>query len=88
MAIFLFAEAYGDEFLGPEYSGLRCSLVQDIAYIVEFSPCLVYLDLSGSGRPVATANGSSLSVRSISDQDMAGLCSLTKLRILVLSGLK
>ncbi|KAF8937724.1 hypothetical protein EDD21DRAFT_364212 [Dissophora ornata] len=79
----LFAETYGEDdnaALGPEYTGLRCSLAQDISYLGSFAECLVYLDLSGG----AGANGSLVG---FTDKDMAGLSGLSRLRVLSLQGL-
>ncbi|KAF8982960.1 hypothetical protein BGZ46_000308 [Entomortierella lignicola] len=81
--IFLFAESYGDEFLGPEYTGIRCSLVQDIPYLSSFGDCLVYLDLSGGYSKTGDGGATGFT-----DKDMAGLSALSRLRILNLSHLK
>ncbi|KAF9968287.1 hypothetical protein BGZ70_005284 [Mortierella alpina] len=70
----LLAEAYGIEYLGPEYSGLRCSRLDDLPFLGAFSGCLAYLDLSGG--------------RDFKDKDMASLASLSQLRVLDLSGLQ
>jgi len=103
--IILFAEAYGSEFLGPEYTGLRCSLSQDVPFLSSFAGCLVYLDLSGGcacaansrrsgGRGDIRGNnaGSGTDVDDetigFTDGDMAGLSSLSHLRILNLAHLR
>ncbi|KAF9986194.1 hypothetical protein BGZ65_008562 [Modicella reniformis] len=100
--VFLFAEAYGDEFLGPEYTGLRCSLAHDIPFLGSFGKCLVYLDLSGGCACASRSNSSSRldggggmgdfdrNADSIgfSDKDMAGLSALSHLRILNLAHLR
>ncbi|KAG0370871.1 hypothetical protein BC939DRAFT_453041 [Gamsiella multidivaricata] len=85
--IILFAEAYGAEFLGPEYTGLRCSLVKDIPYLGSFAYCLVYLDLSGG---IGTGGGGGDDPDSIGfiDKDMAGLSALSQLRFLNLAQLR
>ncbi|KAF9358104.1 hypothetical protein BGX26_002472 [Mortierella sp. AD094] len=86
VGIFLFAESYGDEFLGPEYTGLRCSLVQDVPYLNSFGDCLVYLDLSGGcGGNSSTGDGG---LSGFTDKDISGLSALSCLRILNLSQLK
>ncbi|KAG0329754.1 hypothetical protein BGZ99_000489 [Dissophora globulifera] len=94
--IVLFAEAYGVDApeavaIGPEYTGLRCSLVRDIPYLVLFSECLVYLDLSGG--VIGHSSGSSsddggADRTAFTDTDMAGLSGLRHLRILNLAGLE
>ncbi|KAF9113640.1 hypothetical protein BGX27_001115 [Mortierella sp. AM989] len=86
VGIFLFAETYGHEFLGPEYTGLRCSFVHDIPYLSSFRDCLVYLDLSGGcGSGGGTSDGGQAG---FADKDIAGLSALSRLLILNLSQLK
>ncbi|KAF9284909.1 hypothetical protein BGZ68_004307 [Mortierella alpina] len=70
----LLADAYGIEYLGPEYTGLRCSRLDDLPFLGVFSGCLAYLDLSGG--------------LDFQDKDMASLASLSQLRVLDLSGLQ
>ncbi|KAF9178809.1 hypothetical protein BGZ51_007455 [Haplosporangium sp. Z 767] len=77
IGLILFAEAYGLEELGPEFTGLRCSRVRDIPYLASFAECLVYLDLSGGVGSSEEAH--------FMDKDMAGLASLSQLRILNLA---
>ncbi|KAI1316280.1 hypothetical protein EDD11_010188 [Mortierella claussenii] len=99
VGILLFAEAYGcdqtdhdddksqGDVLGSEYSALRCRLVQDIPYLSIFADCLVYLDLSGGGTHFEgnTLDGDHVG---FTDKDMAGLSSLSQLRILNLAQLR
>ncbi|CAO3574863.1 unnamed protein product [Mortierella alpina] len=70
----LLADAYGIEYLGPEYTGLRCSRLDDLPFLGAFSGCLAYLDLSGG--------------QDFNDKDMVSLASLSQLRVLDLSGLQ
>ncbi|KAG0249224.1 hypothetical protein BG011_009502 [Mortierella polycephala] len=77
IGLILFAEAYGLDELGPEFTGLRCSRVRDIPYLPSFVECLVYLDLSGGVGSSEEAH--------FTDKDMAGLASLSQLRILNLA---
>ncbi|KAF9989327.1 hypothetical protein BGZ75_006755 [Mortierella antarctica] len=70
----LLADAYGIDYLGPEYTGLRCSRLDDLPFLGAFSGCLAYLDLSGG--------------LDFKDKDMASLASLSQLRVLDLSGLQ
>ncbi|KAF9574272.1 hypothetical protein EC968_007041 [Mortierella alpina] len=70
----LLADAYGIEYLGPEYTGLRCSRLDDLPFLWAFSGCLAYLDLSGG--------------LGFDDMAMASLASLSQLRVLDLSGLQ
>ncbi|KAF9438449.1 hypothetical protein BGZ76_007842 [Entomortierella beljakovae] len=83
--IILFSESFG-EFLGSEYTGLRCSLPQDITYLSCFAECLVYLDLSGGGFSNSGGQDGDTPL-GFSDKDMAGLSALSQLRILNLSQL-
>ncbi|KAF9154893.1 hypothetical protein BG015_011676 [Linnemannia schmuckeri] len=78
--IILFSESYGEGFLGPEYTGIRCSLQDDIPHLGAFAECLVYLDLSG-GCVAGNSPG-------LEDKDMAFLSGLSRLKILNLAGLK
>ena len=70
----LLADAYGIEYLGPEYTGLRCSRLDDLPFLGAFTGCLAYLDLSGG--------------LEFKDKDMVSLASLSQLRVLDLSGLQ
>lgn len=78
--IILFSESYGEHFLGPEYTGIRCSLQDDIPHLGAFAECLVYLDLSG-GCVAGNTPG-------LEDKDMAFLSGLSRLKVLNLAGLK
>ncbi|OAQ27042.1 hypothetical protein K457DRAFT_139815 [Linnemannia elongata AG-77] len=78
--IILFSESYGEDFLGSEYTGIRCSLQDDIPYLGAFAECLVYLDLSG-GCVAGNSPG-------LEDKDMAFLSGLSRLKVLNLAGLK
>ncbi|KAG0293059.1 hypothetical protein BGZ96_003388 [Linnemannia gamsii] len=78
--IILFSESYGEDFLGPEYTGIRCSLQDDIPHLGAFAECLVYLDLSG-GCIAGNTPG-------LEDKDMAFLSGLSRLKVLNLAGLK
>ncbi|KAF9097780.1 hypothetical protein BGX29_007935 [Mortierella sp. GBA35] len=78
--IILFSESYGEDFLGPEYTGIRCSLQEDIPHLGAFADCLVYLDLSG-GCVAGNSPG-------LEDKDMAFLSGLSHLKVLNLAGLK
>ena len=78
--IILFSESYGEDFLGPEYTGIRCSLQDDIPHLGAFAECLVYLDLSG-GCVAGNSPG-------LEDKDMAFLSGLSRLKVLNLAGLK
>ncbi|KAG0235794.1 hypothetical protein B0O80DRAFT_126097 [Mortierella sp. GBAus27b] len=93
--ILLFAEAYGDGFLGPEYTGLRCSLAKDVPFLSSFGECLVYLDLSGGSTYTSSRGvGADLDANAdtgstgFTDKDMAGLSALSHLRILNLAHLR
>ncbi|KAF9128629.1 hypothetical protein BGW39_004889 [Mortierella sp. 14UC] len=77
--IILFSESYGEAFLGPEYTGIRCSLQEDIPLLGAFAECLVYLDLSG-GCVAGDSPG-------LEDKDMAFLSGLSHLKVLNLAGL-
>ncbi|KAF9907791.1 hypothetical protein EC991_010483 [Linnemannia zychae] len=78
--IILFSESYGEDFLGPEYTGIRCSLQEDIPLLGAFAECLVYLDLSG-GCVAGDSPG-------LEDKDIAFLSGLSHLKVLNLAGLK
>ncbi|KAF8946290.1 hypothetical protein BGZ47_000897 [Haplosporangium gracile] len=78
--IILFSESYGEDVLGPEYTGIRCSLQNDIPQLGAFAECLVYLDLSG-GCVAGNSPG-------LEDKDMAFLSGLSRLKVLNLAGLK
>lgn len=78
--IILFSESYGEDFLGSEYTGIRCSLQDDIPHLGAFAECLVYLDLSG-GCVAGNSPG-------LEDKDMAFLSGLSRLKVLNLAGLK
>ncbi|KAG0360505.1 hypothetical protein BGX24_005546, partial [Mortierella sp. AD032] len=78
--IILFSESYGEHFLGPEYTGIRCSLQDDIPLLGAFAECLVYLDLSG-GCVAGNSPG-------LEDKDVAFLSGLSHLKVLNLAGLK
>ncbi|KAG0321329.1 hypothetical protein BGZ97_011644 [Linnemannia gamsii] len=78
--IILFSESFGEDFLGPEYTGIRCSLQDDIPHLGAFAECLVYLDLSG-GCVAGNTPG-------LEDKDMAFLSGLSRLKVLNLAGLK
>ncbi|KAG0271409.1 hypothetical protein BGZ95_000779 [Linnemannia exigua] len=78
--IVLLSESYGEHFLGPEYTGIRCSLQDDIPLLGAFAECLVYLDLSG-GCVAGNSPG-------LEDKDVAFLSGLSHLKVLNLAGLK
>ncbi|GJJ69526.1 hypothetical protein EMPS_01872 [Entomortierella parvispora] len=88
IGILLFAEAFGiDGLLGPEYSGLKCSLPKDIPHLGTFAECLVYLDLSGGRGLGAGTEDEEDEKRGLTDADLVGLTGLYNLKILNLSGL-
>ncbi|KAF9917379.1 hypothetical protein BX616_001193 [Lobosporangium transversale] len=83
------------QLLGPEYTGLKCQLAQDVPYLSVFAHCLVYLDLSkgsygnsngGVGQQQQSDHTGMMT--EFADKDMAGLSSLSSLRILNLANLK
>ncbi|KAG0337565.1 hypothetical protein BG004_007590 [Podila humilis] len=91
VGILLLSEAYGADYLGPEYTGLQCGLPSDIPFLSHFTSCLVYLNLSDARCTTNSypldGSGGGIDEGSLSDSDLAGLSCLPHLRILDLSGL-